>query len=162
MAVFYRSLILNCANLRVIARRIIDPKIGLSIVANFNLAFFAWSTRFVDVSVTAILFEIWPIYIILITARLFRGDTRYREITSEMVLLLALGLIGFAFVVGGQAGGFADIQTGGLSLLIVGVVLAVFGAIATSFSAFGFRWGTDVASELPATSREGVSPIPPK
>ena len=79
-----------------------------------------------------------------------------------MVLLLALGLIGFAFVVVGQAGGFANIQTDGLSLLIVGVVLAVFGAIATSFSAFSFRWGTDAASELSASSRECVRPIPPK
>lgn len=157
MAALYRSLILNGATLRVIARSIFDPKIGLSIVANFNFAFFAWSTRFVDVSVTAILFESWPIYIILITARLFRGDTRYRDLNAEMVLLLVLGLVGFAFVVVGQAGGFANIQTGGITLLIVGVALAVCGAIATSFTAFSFRWGTDLASELPESSREGHS-----
>ena len=157
MTALYRSLIFNGANLRIIARRIFDIKIGLSIFANFNFAFFAWSTRFVDVSVSAILFESWPIFIILITARLFRSDARYHEITSEMLLLLALGLVGFAFVVVGQAGGFANIQTGGLALLIAGVALAVLGAIATSFTAFSFRWGTDVASELPDSSREGIS-----
>ncbi len=157
MAVFYRRLILSGANLRLISRRIFDPKIALSIVANFNFALFAWSTRFVDVSVSAILFESWPVFIILITARLFRGDDRYREITYEMLLLLTLGLVGFAFVVVGQAGGFANIQTGGLSLLIVGVVLAMLGAVATSFTAFSFRWGTDVAGELSEDSRVGFS-----
>ena len=157
MGVFYRRLILDGFNLGLISRRIFDPKIGLSIVANFNFAMFAWSTRFVDVSVSAILFESWPIFIILITARLFRGDTRYRDITYEMLLLLALGLVGFAFVVVGQAGGFANIQTGGLSLLIVGVILAMLGAIATSFTAFSFRWGTDVAGELSEESRAGFS-----
>lgn len=157
MGLLYRSLILNGANLRIIARRIFDPKIALSIAANFNFAFFAWSTRFVDVSVTAILFESWPIFIILITARLFRGDARYHEITYEMVLLLVLGLAGFAFVVVGQAGGFANIETGGFSVLIVGVFLAMLGAVATSFTAFSFRWGTDLVSELPASSREGIS-----
>ncbi len=155
MGILYRSLILNGANLRIIARRIFDPKIALSIAANFNFAFFAWSTRFVDVSVTAILFESWPIFIILITARLFRGDPRYHDITYEMVLVL--GLAGFAFVVVGQAGGFANIETGGLSMLIIGVILAVLGAVATSFTAFSFRWGTDVAAELPASSKEGIS-----
>ena len=157
IVVLYRSLILDGANLRLIARRIFDPKIALSIVANFNFALFAWSTRFVDVSVTAILFESWPVFIILITARLFRGDSRYRHVTYEMLLMLALGLAGFAFVVVGQAGGFANIETGGLSMVIAGVILAVCGAIATSFTAFSFRWGTDVAAELSPKSREGVN-----
>ena len=157
MGLLYHSLILNGANLRIIGRHMFDPKIVLSIAANFNFAFFAWSTRFVDVSVTAILFESWPIFIILITARLFRGDSRYHDITAEMVMLLILGLAGFAFVVVGQAGGFDNIETGSLSVLIVGVMLAVLGAVATSFTAFSFRWGTDVASDITARGRSGVS-----
>lgn len=103
------------------------------------------------------LLERWRIFIILITARLFRGDSRYHDITYEMVMLLMLGLAGFAFVVVGEAGGFNNIQTGRLSVLIVGVALAVLGAIATSFTAFSFRWGTDVASDITARGRSGVS-----
>ena len=156
IALRYPALILNGANLRLIARRAVHPMIGLSIIANFNFAFFAWSTRFVDVSIAAILFESWPIFIILIADRLFRDRTRYHRITKEMLLLLALGLGGFAFVVVGQAGGFANVETGGLSMVIAGVVLAVCGAIATSFTVFSFRWGTDLAQEFPAEVKQAV------
>ena len=79
VAVFYRRLLFNWDSLRLIWRRMFDIKIALSIIANFNFAVFAWSTRFVDVSITAILFETWPIFIILIMERLFRGQTRSRR-----------------------------------------------------------------------------------
>ena len=156
MTIIYRRLVFNPATLRVIARRIFDVKLALSVAANFNFAFFAWSTRFVDVSVAAILFETWPILLILLMLRLFPGGTRYREPAPEMLLLLVLGLAGFAFVVVGQAGGFANVQTGSLSVVIVGVALAILGAIATSFTAFSFRWGTDVVHEIPSAVRPGI------
>ena len=156
MAALYRRLVFNPVSLRVIGRRVLDVKLALSVVANFNFAFFAWSTRFVDVSVAAILFETWPILLILLMARLFPGGTRYREPAPEMLFLLVVGLAGFAFVVVGQAGGFANVQTGNLSVVIVGVILAVLGAVATSFTAFSFRWGTDVVHEIPQESRLGI------
>ena len=156
ITILYHRLVFNAANLIVIARRAFDVKLALSVAANFNFAFFAWSTRFVDVSVAAILFETWPLFFILLMARLYRGETRYRALDMEMVFLLALGLAGFAFVVVGQAGGFAGIQTARLSVVIIGVVLAGLGAIATSFTAFGFRWGTDVVHEIPSEARHGI------
>ena len=156
IAVRYPSLALNGANLRLIARRAFHPMIGLSIVANFNFALFAWSTRYVDVSISAILFETWPIFIILIADRLFRGAGRYHPISKEMLLLLTLGFPGFAFVIVGQAGGFANVETGDLSVAIVGVVLALSGAVATSFTVFSFRWGTDLAREFPEEAKQAV------
>ena len=156
ITILYHRLVFNATNLRVIARRAFDVKIALSVAANFNFAFFAWSTRFVDVSVAAILFETWPLFFILLMARLYRGETRYRALDLEMVFLLALGLAGFAFVVVGQAGGLAGIQTGNLSVVVIGVTLAVLGAIATSFTAFGFRWGTDVVHEIPSEARSEI------
>ena len=156
IAILYRRLVFNPANLLVIGRRAVDVKLALSVVATFNFALFAWSTRLIDVSVAAILFETWPILLILLMARLFPGGARYREPAPEMLLLLVLSLAGFAFVVVGQAGGFANIQTGGLSALVVGVVLAGAGAVATSFTAFSFRWGTDVVHAIPAEARQGI------
>ena len=152
----YRRLVFNPANLLVIARRAVDVKLALSVVAAFNFALFAWSTRLIDVSVAAILFETWPILLILLMTRLFPGGARYREPAPEMLLLLVLSLAGFAFVVVGQAGGFANIQTGGLSALVIGVVLAGAGAVATSFTAFSFRWGTDVVHAIPSEARQGI------
>ena len=150
VAVFYRRLLFNWDSLRLIWRRMFDIKIALSIIANFNFAVFAWSTRYVDVSITAILFETWPIFIILIMERLFRSQARYRPLTPGLFLVLLLGVAGFGFVVVGQAGGFAGVEASGLLVVIFGVVLAVLGAIATAFAAFSFRWGTDIVHELPA------------
>ncbi len=156
ISILYRRLVFNPASLLVIARRAVDVKLALSVVATFNFALFAWSTRLIDVSVAAILFETWPILLILLMTRLFPGGARYREPAPEMLLLLVLSLAGFAFVVVGQAGGFANIQTGGLSALVVGVILAVAGAVATSFTAFSFRWGTDVVHAIPSEARQGI------
>ncbi len=162
IALRYPSLILDGANLRLIALRVIHPRfglhpmIGLSIVANFNFALLAWSMRYVDVSISAILFGTWPIFIILIADRLFRGSGRDHPITKEMLLLLTLGIPGFAFVIVGQAGGFASVETGNLSTPVVGVVLALVGAVATSFTVFSFRWGTDLAQEFPKEVKQAV------
>ena len=177
VATLYRRLLFNWDSLRLIWRRMFDVKIALSIVANFNFAIFAWSTRFVDVSITAILFETWPIFIILIMERLFRDQTRYRRptdssigdadsdldqprfrrLTPGMFLVLLLGVAGFGFVVVGQAGGFAGVEASGLLVVIIGVILAVLGAITTAFAAFSFRWGTDIVHELPASVTRDTS-----
>ena len=157
------SLILDGASLRLIALRVLHPKFGihpmiaLSIAANFNFALLALSMRYVDVSISAILFGTWPIFIILIADRLFRGSGRDHPITKEMLLLLTLGLSGFAFVIVGQAGGFASVETGNLSTPVVGVILALVGAVATSFTVFSFRWGTDLARELPEKAKQAFS-----
>lgn len=177
VAAFYRRLLFNWDSLRLIRKRMFNIYIALSIVANFNFAVFAWSTRFVDVSITAILFETWPIFIILIMERLFRSQTlnrrptditsvdadsdqeppRYHRLTPGMFLIMLLGVAGFGFVVVGQAGGFAGVQASSLLVAIIGVVLAVVGAITTAFAAFSFRWGTDIVRELPESATQGTS-----
>ena len=144
----YPSLLFNANILRLIAGRAIDHKIALSIAANFNFAFLAWSIRFVDVSISAIMFGTWPIFIVIIHDRLYKYEERYHRLSSQILLLIAFGLLGFAFIVVGQAGGFQNVETGGLAELIIGVVLAALGAIATACNAFGFRWGTDLAQEI--------------
>ncbi len=144
----YPSLLFSADILRLIAGRAIDHKIALSIAANFNFAFLAWSTRFVDVSISAIMFGTWPIFIVIIHDRLYKHEERYHRLSSQILLLIAFGLLGFAFIVVGQAGGFQNVETGGLAELIIGVALAVLGAIATACNAFGFRWGTDLAQKI--------------
>lgn len=148
IVVRYQPLVFNRANLRIISGRAVDLRIVWTIAANFNFAFFAWSTQFIDITVTAILFETWPIFIILLTARLFRTENRYRSITNEMLLMFFVGFAGFAFVVVGQGGGFGSIERAGLATLSAGVSLAIIAAIITAFTAFSFRWGTDLIQEL--------------
>ena len=156
MVARYPALALNAASLRLIARQAIDRRIALSIAANFNFAFLAWSSRFVDVSISAILFGTWPIFLVIIHDRLYQHRDRYHRLSPQILLLLALGLAGFAFIIVGQAGGFANVETAGLSELVIGVVLAVVGAIATACNAFGFHWGTDLADDFPDAIRQRI------
>ncbi len=153
----YPSLLFNANILRLVARRAIDHRIVLSIAANFNFAFLAWSTRFVDVSISAIMFGTWPIFIVIIHDRLYKHEERYHRLSPEILLLIAFGLLGFAFIIVGQAGGFQSVETGRLAELIIGVVLAALGAIATACNAFGFRWGTDLAQEISDADRPVTS-----
>ena len=157
MAARYPALALNAASLRLIARQAIDRRIALSIAANFNFAFLAWASRFVDVSISAILFGTWPIFLVIIHDRLYQHRDRYHRLSPQILLLLALGLVGFAFIIVGQAGGFANVETAGLAELVIGVVLAVIGAIATACNAFGFHWGTDLADDFPDETRQALS-----
>ena len=149
----YPSLLFNANMLRLVVGRTIDHRIALSIAANFNFAFLAWSTRFVDVSISAIMFGTWPIFIVIIHDRLYKHEERYHRLSPEILLLIAFGLLGFAFIIVGQAGGFQNVETGRLAELIIGVVLATLGAIATACNAFGFRWGTDLALEMSDAGR---------
>ncbi len=149
----YPSLLFNANMLRLVVGRAIDHRIVLSIAANFNFAFLAWSTRFVDVSISAIMFGTWPIFIVIIHDRLYKHEERYHRLSPEILLLIAFGLLGFAFIIVGQAGGFQNVETGRLAELVIGVVLATLGAIATACNAFGFRWGTDLAEEISHAGR---------
>ena len=157
VVVRYRGLVMKRGNLRLIIRKALDLRIAWTIAANFNFAFFAWSTQFVDITVTAILFEMWPIFIILLTARLFRTEARFRTITHATLLLLFTGFAGFAFVMVGQGGGLESIETTDLAALTIGVSLAVIAAIVTAFTAFSFRWGTDLIQELQPSSSSAMS-----
>ncbi len=133
----------------LIGNRIFRWALLFAVVSQFEYAIFAWSIRLVDVSVAAILFETYHVLIILLTAWLFRKERRYRKIGLDVMLLLILGVVGFAFVVSGQAG--APVWLGGRSISVVlpGIGLALLAAITAACSAFNLRWGADLTRELP-------------
>ena len=142
-----------------IARRIPSWPILFMVVNNFEFAFFAWSAKYVDIAVTAILFETWPVLLIALTLWLYRNDDRYRRGGFSMWLLVGVGFAGFAFVVLSQSGTALSAQSGGSGALAAGVGLAVLASGVTSLSAFGFKWGTDLAADIGTrTTRRGWSP----
>ena len=124
----------------------------LMIVNNFEFAVYAWSTRFVDIALSAILFETWPILLVLLTVWLYRTDIkrhlRYQSLNITLLTLMVVGFVGFIFVVLSQEGTLLGLGGVQLSSLVIGVVLAVIASGVTSLSAFGFRWGTDLSSDI--------------
>ena len=120
----------------------------IAIISGFDYSLFAWSTRFVDTSVAAILYETWPIITILIIARLFRHEQRYQKITGTKFVFLVLGLVGIAFVIASETGGFYKIHLELKSTLVFGVILAMAAAIVTSLASALFKWSTDLKQTL--------------
>ena len=96
LVVFYGELISDQKILSIIWRRLFTWKWAillttvLTTVAYFDLGLFALSSRFIDVSITAILFESSTLFIILLMAWLFRRESRFRNITPMMLLMLSL------------------------------------------------------------------------
>ena len=86
-------------------------------VAGFlSLGLYALSTQFIDVSVAATLYETWPIFLVILTAWLFRKEARYRKITAKTIIMFGFAILGIALVIASQTGGFGSFvsaDTGG-------------------------------------------------
>ena len=121
----------------------------LGIVSGLDYALFVWSTRFIDISVTTILFETWPLFLVLLMAVLYRGAGRYRRLSFSLVLLLIVGFVGCALVIRSQHVGFAEFPSRTGYIVAFGVGLAVCASLATSLAAYLFRWGSELAEGLP-------------
>lgn len=148
LAVACRPLLRSRVVAAAVARRVFCWPILFMVVNNFEFAFFAWSTRFIDVAIAAILFETWPVLLIALTLWLYRAERRYRSFTVSLWLLLAVAFAGFAFVVLSQSGTAFGVGTGRLAPLAAGILLAVLASVVTSLSAFGFKWSTGLAAAL--------------
>ena len=123
-----------------------------AVISHFDSTFFTISLRFIDVSIAAILFETWPIVMVLLILFLFRRERRYEQNLSSTLPLMLMGFWGFSFVVSSQFGAFAWNRE--LMQLALGVVLAFLGAGVSSLGAFTFRWGADLSRVLTELGEE--------
>ena len=147
--VLFGRVLLRKSVLTLVWQRLPTWSMLFAIINQFEYGLFALSTRFIDISVAAILFETWPILLILMTAFLFRGEQRYRRITPGMMLLLLVGFLGFAFVAASETGGFGDSSDTKSLDTLIGIVIVVFAIFTAGLSAFAFRWAADLRESLP-------------
>ena len=120
----------------------------LGTVSGLDYALFAWSSRYVDVAVTTVLFETWPLFLVFLMALLYRGVGRYRRPTPALMLLLVVGFGGCALVVSSQHGGLDGLFGSGVHHLALGVGLSLLAALATSLAAYLFRWASALSGAL--------------
>ena len=121
----------------------------LGTVSGLDYALFAWSSRHVDVAVTTVLFETWPLFLVFLMALLYRGVGRYRTPTPALVLLLLVGFGGCGLVVSSQHGGLDGFfGSAGVNHLALGAGLALLAALVTSLSAYLFRWASALSGVL--------------
>ncbi len=148
--IFFRRVLLSPSVLPLVWRKIFSYSMLLIVIHRFEYGIFALATRFIDVSVASVIFEIWPITSLLVIAYLFRQEGRYQRLSPGMLTLLALAFVGFFFVAGSQTGEFGNWTGAGFLKTGIGVSLALLAVAIASFVAFTFRWGADFRRDLPA------------
>ena len=148
--VVFRKVLFSPSVMPLVWQKIFGVSMLLIVIHRFEYGLFAWSARFIDVSVASAIFEIWPVTSLLLTAYLFKDDDRYKKITLGKLLLLALAFVGFLFVAGSQTGEFLNWISMGFWETGIGVVLVLLAVVVASFVAFTFRWGDDFLRKLPA------------
>lgn len=159
LLLLYRPLFFNKRVWSIAWSRMASFPMLLWIVAFFDLGFFAWATSYIDISVTAVLFEIWPILLVVLMSRLFPEESRYRKVTIRTLFLFLLAFLGVASVIFSQAGSGVFSLDSSLSSLGVGIGLVALAAVSRSLSAFGFKWASSFAEDMRQASsadREGI------
>ena len=114
------------------------------LISYFDFAILMLSFRFANVQAAAVIYEVWPIILILIIAR--NTGERYVKVTKSIMLLLIIAFIGVGFVLFSQsrltAGAASALDI--ISLLqgkaLIGIVLAVLAAFITALTGYSWVW----------------------
>lgn len=155
---FYRSLLFNKRVWKLVRRSLICLPILAVIIHNFEHTFYAWSTRFIDVSISAILFDTYPLFLVILTAWLFREEVRYKKNTAGVYFLLILGLAGFSFALLSQSGSLVELNGVSNYALIAGIALITLAVLTAALSAYGLRWGANLGKDLSTETDSDISP----
>ena len=118
----------------------------------FDYAVFAWSLKYVDVSIAAVLFETWPLLMILLTGEIFKGENRYESIGAFGWICILMGFAGLGFVILSQTDDVSFVkETIPLFHLFLGVLLPLVAAVLGAMhGGCSIRWGADVLKDVPS------------
>lgn len=129
IAIAWPRLLFSGATWRVLRGRIVCWTMAIVALGRFDFALMALSLKFVDVSITAVLGDMAPLFAILVIAVALRG--RHGRLTWRLRGLLLVCFAGAIFVGGSQRGFF-----GGEAMpLLLGCAIALSGAAASGAGA---------------------------
>ena len=144
LLVGYRDLVFCRAVWRVVRSRAVSWAMLFWILAFFDIPLYALSAARIDVSVTAILYEVWPIIFVALMGSLFMKEGRYLKVGPSTPFAFFLAVLGVALVITSQVGGFDQMgELGGASVsgLSLGILLALAAAVMTALSGFRIQMG---------------------
>ena len=137
----------------------IDWRILLCILGNCEYALLAWSLRYIDITMSTILFQSWVYFnfiftLIMVILREGEGHDKSNsgKTTLSYILLISLGFIGFAFVIASQTGELGELGEIPLRHLVIGFTLAASAAILVNFRNYGISWARNLGVQLTSTS----------
>lgn len=146
LLLFYRSVLLNSKVLALIGRNIKSWIFWAALPSSFGYVLFSWSTNFIDVFISAVLFDLGRMTMISLAV----WWLTLKNLRSTISLAL-VALAGLVFVVSSQSGGF-NLENTSLFHVIAGAILALLAAATAFYVPFAFRWGRDLADQLPANA----------
>lgn len=122
-------------------RRLRGPDAVLLSLPYFGYTAFAWSARYVDVAVTAVVQEVWPVLFVLLTVWLWRGAGRFRRLGRRDAALFAACFGAAVLAVYAEHGDFGRwTADGDAGAVATGVGLAVLAALLISGTGYSLRW----------------------
>ena len=150
LIVFYRHQLFDREIWRVACRNWQRWSLLGVLLGTFNYAVFGWSLRYIDVSVAAVLFETWPLWMILLTGIMFQGEHRYENVNAFGWICILMGFTGLGFVILSQTG---DVVFGKENIsffyLFLGVLFALIAAGMVGLNgSCSIRWGTTVMKDI--------------
>ena len=155
----YGRLLVQRGVMVYLLRRFLSPAPFLVVLGYMDFSILAYSFRYADPQVVGVLFEVWPVFLILVVAR-FSGD-RYDRIGWPLMGGLVLSFFGVALVLSSVAGGPAGLL--GLMLgsgwrgLVLAALLPLGAAGVSGFTGFTWVWAARTAQrdDVPAAVRSG-------
>ena len=158
----YRTLVFNGNVWRLVWRHTLGWTTLILTLSPWNAALFAWSAGLIDISITSILYELNPVILIFLTGRLLRSQERFRRIGPFTTIAFGFAVIGVAAVVlsqGSSVDALKGISETPSHALVLGILLALCSAGLASLLGLGFKWGTELAVQLPKDLGHGSASL---
>ena len=141
------------------ARRLFCFPFLIVVLGNFDLAFFAWATRYVDTLTVTMIFETQPLLVVFMFGWIFRKEGRFAKATWMLYFLAPASFIGALLVLTSYTGNLLETLEA-LSFdkasTYAGILLAIFSSVSGAVgSVFGVKLGVNLSRDLPAAVMSG-------
>ena len=129
----------------------------ISALASFPL--FAIATKYIDVVAVVVIYEAWPIFMVILTGRLFQGDSRFRKLSLGGGFIFLLALVGLVFIMAGQSENFTNTLSFS-DAAVIGSFLAILAAFCNALSpAYSVKHGSVLRKNILRETGEDVGEL---
>ena len=151
LIVFYHRLLFNREIWQVVCKNWRKwSLLGVLFGATIEYPMFGWALRYIDVSVASVLYETWPLWMILLTGKMFQKESRYENVGTFGWACILMGFAGLGFVILSQTDNVVfGKENMSLFYLFLGVLFAlVAGGMGALIVGCSIRWGADVLKDV--------------
>ena len=150
LILFYWKELINYEIWKIISKNALKLSMIGSILGSFNYAIFAFSLKYIDVALATVIYDTWPIWMILLTGKMFQKEKHYQKTHIMEWGCIIIAFLGLCLVVSSESGMLFLYHNNMESLysLSMGVVLALAAAIIGALSSgCTIKWGRDIINK---------------